>query len=373
MMKKVYRFLLAFAVLSFTACKEDDGLSQTSFVESPRFYVNATVNGLPISYKAGEGNYQMYTNYQVQDSVLHMYGVLATDSPAYRNALRLNIRGAELISNMAYPSAGNVFEKGALPLYDPSGLTALPGHFDYHFSADSVNGHIPLIWHTPSSSYYGDSCFLIGLNQANQQSFTVEMQSAGPLSCTPSVKHTIRTGQDSKAQLHIVRNSNSELSAEVQARIGRIQKVTWEVDGANAGNGQTMQYSAVGFSASFQVKASVEFEDGGVEVIEKVVLPGGSACDINIDYQKRKHRVQNPHNLKTVEIQYYDADGKLYSSAYPLSQGNFNIESISDYHDSNSAHKHQRFSFSGNAILKSADGSTLEINNIFGSFAVAHP
>ena len=38
-----------------------------------------------------------------------------------------------------------------------------------------------------------------------------------------------------------------------------------------------------------------------------------------------------------------------------------------------SSHKHKRFSFLGDAILKSADGSTLQVNNIFGSFAVAYP
>lgn len=372
MMKKVSLFSLAFALL-FSACKEDDGLSQTSYMESPRFYVNATINGLPLSLKAGEDGYQMFTDYRVVDSVLNMYGVLAADSPAYRDAFKITLRGSDLIQSPSHIQSGNIFETGNISLYDPSGRTTLPGFFDYFFTADSVNGHIPLQWKTPTSNYYGDSCNLIGLNAYSHEDFTVEMQSAGPLSCTPLVRHTIRTGQDSKAQLYIVKNSNSELQAEAQARIGRIHKVTWYLDGQNAGIGQYLQYNTVGFSASFQVKAVIEFEDGGLEIIEKVVLPGGSACDINVDYTKKAHRVDNPHNLRTVELEYYDANGKLFTSAYPNSIGNFEIESVGDYNDASSSYRHQRFSFSGNMILKSSDGSTLEVNNIFGSFTVAQP
>lgn len=372
MMKKVSLFFLALALLS-SACKEDDGPSQTVFMESPRFYVNANINGLPLSLKAGEDGYQMFTDYRVVDSVLYMCGVLAADSPAYRNAFKITLRGSEIINSPSQLASGNIFETGPISLYDPSGKTTLAGYYDYFFTADSVNGHIPLRWNTPSNNYYGDSCQLIGLNAHNQPNFSIEMLSAGPLSCTPLVRHTIRTGQDAKAQLYIVKNSNSELRAEAQARIGRIKKVSWSIDGQNAGAGEFLQYNTVGFSASFQVKAVVEFEDGGVEIIEKVVLPGGSACDINIDYSKKVHRVENPHNLRTVEIEYYDNNGKLFTSAYPNCIGNFEVESVGDYNDASSSHRHQRFSFSGNMILKNSDGSTLEVNNIFGSYTVAQP
>ncbi len=370
-MKKVFLFVsFLFLVLG---CREDDGVGQSSFVESPRFYVNATVNGLPLNLVAGEESYRMFTSYELKDSVLEMYGALATDSPAYRKALVLKLRGSDILDPQSIPHPGNLFKPGPVPLMDPSGATVLPDYFDYHFFADTVNGHIPLVWIAPSSSYYGDSCSIVGLNGQQNPTFSIEMRSTGPLTCTPSVKHIIETGGQCKAQVHVLKSTSSELKVEAQARVGRISSVNWQIAGQNAGQGNSLQYSVVGFQTGFKVRAEIQFESGCTEIIEKIILPGSPICDINIDYRKEGHRVTNPHNLSTVEIQYFDEDGKMYSSAYPGTQGGFAIESTNDYNDVNSNHKHKRFSFSGQAILKSADGTSLQLNNVFGSFAVAHP
>ncbi|QNR25893.1 hypothetical protein [Croceimicrobium hydrocarbonivorans] len=372
-MKKVFG-LLGITALLLSSCKDDDGMGQTSFIESPRFYINATVDGLPLNLRAGESGYQMYTSYEVQDSVLKMKGILAVDTPQLKRALCIVIRGSEIIANSSSPDPGTALQQGPLPYSDPSGSTVQPGYYDYFFAADTINGHIPLMWKTPNSSYYGDSCSLIGINQENYNSFSVEMQSQGPLSCTPSVKHTIYTGQSDKAQVYILKSTNSELQAEVQSRIGNVKNVNWQIAGQNAGSGTMVNHSVIGFQPGYRVKAEIEFESGGIEIIEKVVLPGSPTCDINIDYRKQGHRVPNAHNLATVELQYFDQNGKMYSSAYPNAQGYFEIESLGEYLDAAaSSHKHKRFSFLGDAILKSADGSTLQVNNIFGSFAVAYP
>ncbi|MGB0978418.1 MAG: hypothetical protein ACPGVV_03435 [Croceimicrobium sp.] len=372
-MKKKVLVIASFLIALFSGCKEDEGPNQSSFMESPRFYVNSTINGLPLNLVAGEEGYQMFTSYELEDSVLVMNGVLAADSPAFQKAVVLKIRGSELLGPNSQISAGNVFQQGPLPLMDPSGATVQPGYYDYHFFADSINSHINLLWSAPRSSYYGDSCSIIGLNSSLNQSFTIEMSSAGPLSCTPSVKHTIQTGKECKAQIHVINSTSSELHVEVQERIGRIQEVNWQIAGQNAGQGNSLLYSVVGFQPGYRVKAEVKFESGCTEIIEKIILPGGPSCDINIDYRMEGHRVANPHNLATIELQYYDESGKLFSSAYPNAQGSFVIESVSAYSDANSSLSHQRFSFSGEAVLKSADGSSLQFNNIFGSFALAHP
>lgn len=371
-MKKVMLFMFLLGLVA-TGCKEDDGPTVSSYTESPRFYVNANLNGLPLNLVAGEQDYQMYTSYHTADSVLEMRGIIAKDSVDFKNALVVKIKGSELISPLSTPHPGTVFNVGPLALSDPSGTTILPDHYDYHFFADTVNGHIPLQWTTSSRSYYGDSCSVVGLNSLVWPVFTVEMSSVGPLTCTPSVKHTIQTDGDCKAQVHVLKSTSSELEVEAQSRVGIIKKVTWQIAGQNVGQGNRLSYSVVGFHAGYRVQAEIEFESGCKETIEKVILPGSPSCDINIDYRKEVHREVNPHNLATVELQFYDANGKMYSTAYPNTQGRFSIESINDYNDANSQHKHQRFSFSGEAILKSSDGSSLQLNNIFGSFAVAHP
>mgnify|MGYP000545477702 CR=1 FL=1 len=363
----------AVLILLLWSCSKEAGVEENHYSDQPLFYLNAVVDGLPISLKAGENQYQMYTGYTLQDSVLHMQGVLASDSPNFRNAFYIDLRAAELVANLNQLTASRTFTEGPLPLADPSGLVVKPDHYDYRFFADNVNGHIPTMWAIEDTSYYGDSCALLGLDATSKTHIEVVMTSTGPLSCTPSVKHIIKTHQDCKGELHILQNSNSGLIAEARARLGKLRKVDWYLGGQKVSSGLNFNYSPLVYQPSYLIRAELEFESGCTESIEKLVLPGGSTCDINIDYLKTKHRVANPHNLKTVEIRYYDAQGKMYSSWYPKAEGSFSIESYNSYHDANSSQPHQRFSFSGEAILKSADGASIKLNSIFGIFALAHP
>jgi hypothetical protein len=362
--------------LMFSGCKEDSSLNQAVYSETPRFYVNASLNGLPINMKAGEDGYQMYTSYEVKDSVLHMHGILAADSPYYREALMIDIHGSNIVLDAQNASAGNALQTGPIALSDLRGFTKQPNTYDYFFFADSASSHIPLQWITPDSTYYADSCAIWAINGLISPNFNVEMKSSAGLSCTPSVKHTIETGQECKAQIKVISSSSSELKAQIQSRIGRISSVNWLLNNQSVGGGLSIDYNFVGFQTSIKLKAVVRFQSGCTEVIEKTILVGGSNCDINIDYRQEEHRVANPNNLETVEIRYFDETGKMFSSKYANSQGSFIIESIGNYDDhsiSTGTKKHQRFSFSGEAILKSADGSTLQLNSVFGSFAVAHP
>ena len=366
-------FIVVLSLLLAWSCKKDGGVEQNAYSDQPIFYLNAVVDGLPISLKAGENQYSMFTGYALQDSVLHMQGVLAQDSPNFRNAFYLDLRGADLMANTSQAAPSRSFRLGPIPIADPSGRVKEPNHYDYFFFPDSVNGHIPLLWKVEGNSYYGDTCHVWDFDVMTKPQLEVEMRSAGPLSCTPVVRHTINAQENCKGEIHVIKSTNNELQVEARARLGKVKKVDWFLDLQKISSGLNLNYQANAFRASYQLKAVIEFESGCTETIEKVVLPGGIACDINMDYRKEPHRKANPHNLNTVEIRYYDAQGKMYSSWYPNTQGSFTIESYNSYHDQNSMHAHQRFSFSGDAILKSADGSSVQLNSIFGIFALAHP
>ncbi len=187
------------------------------------------------------------------------------------------------------------------------------------------------------------------------------------------MKHTINTESECKAKVEVIQSSGTQLKAKAIARLGKIASVDWFMGSQKIASGINLNYQASGHYVNYNLKAVVKFESGCQETIEKVIMAGGTDCDINMNYRRVKHRVSNPHNLRTVEIRYYDAEGKMYSSWYPNSQGRFNIEALSGYRDANSVYDHHRFSFSGEAILKSSDGSSVQLNNIFGIFALAHP
>ncbi len=376
-MKKLMTSLIG-VVLLLTACNKDSDLNQAEYSDSPIFYVSGSVNGLPVNNQAGKDGYKMYTHYFIEDSVLHMESILAADSPAFRDAFKIDIRGTALNTNPINTGYFASLISGPLPLADPTGFPRRPYVFDYFFASDTLNEDIPLQWTTPDSTYYGDTCSFTGVNALQRPNFRVEMSTSGSLSCTPLVAHTIQSQGDCKAEVHILKSTNSELIAEARNRVGGIQSVQWFVNDQSAGTNVKLNYNVVGFSPGYRLKAKIFFENGCTETIEKVILSGSSQCDININYQKRAHRDYNPHNLGTVVVSYFDANGKEFTSNYAYNTGSFNIETIATYNDVTQEvqpieNQHKRYTFSGDLILKSGDGSTVQLNNLFGIFAVEHP
>lgn len=376
-MKKAISSLVGFALL-LTACNKDSDLDQAEYSDNPIFYISGSLNGLPVNNKAGKDGYAMYTHYFLEDSVLHMESILAADSPAFREAFKIDIHGTTLSANQANTGFLSSLINGPIALADASGYTRRPYVYDYYFTSDTLNQESPLYWTTPDSTYYGDSCSFLELNALQTASFKVEMSSAGPLSCTPLVVHTIQSQGDCKAEVHILKSTNSELIAEARNRVGSISSIQWFVNDQSVGTDLNLNYNVVGFSPGYRLKAKITFASGCTETIEKVILAGSPQCDINLNYQKLPHRDYNPYNLGTVAVSYYDANGKEYTSNYANNTGQFSIQAIANYNDprgqsQNSEDNHMRYTFSGDLVLKSSDGSTVQLNNIFGIFAVEYP
>jgi hypothetical protein len=376
-MKNALIPVLGLALIT-VACNKNSSLDQAQYSDNPLFYLSGSVNGLPINLQAGKDGYALFTNYYLQDSVLHMESTLSKDAAILREAFKIDIHGGETSNDIAATNYATSLINGAVALADPSGYPRLPHVYDYSFTIDSLNSDLLLLWNTPDSSYYGDSCRYWAVNSLLNPSFKVEMLSAGALSCTPYVAHTIQSQGNCKAEMHILKSTNSELKAEVRERVGSIRSIQWTVNGTNIGSGMELNYDVLGFSPGYTLKANILFDNGCSEVIEKIILAGSSQCDINLNYQKEAHRYYNPNNLATVTISYFDADGKEYRSDYANNVGDFSIEAIASYNETSQSatstnENHKRFTFSGNLILKNIDGSSLTLDNIFGIFAVEHP
>jgi hypothetical protein len=376
-MKKALIAWLGLVFLT-TACNKDSSLDQVEYSDNPLFYVSGSVNGLPINLQAGKDGYALFTHYYMHDSVLHMESILSADGAAHRDAFKIDIHGAQISNEIAATNYASSLINGPVSLADPSGYPRLPHVYDYYFSSDSSNNDILLLWNTPDSSYYGDSCSYLEVNALLNPSFKVEMLSVGPLSCTPYVAHTIQSQSSCKAEMHILKSTNSELKAEARARVGSIRSIQWSVNNQNVGGGLVLDYDVLAFSPGYKLKANILFDNGCTELIEKIILTGSSQCDVNLSYQKRPHRYYNPNNLATVTVSYFNTDGKEYRSDYANNVGDFSIEAIASYSESaqtanTTNENHKRFTFSGDLILKSADGSSLTLDNIFGIFAVEHP
>lgn len=370
-MKKA--FWGGFTILLFiiSACSKEAQQESVYYSDNPLFFLSGTMNGLPINIEAGHDAYQLYTGTTWNDSVFHIQSIMAVDSPNFKNAFFLDIRGAGLLGQASASQAYQAIQTGPLPLADPSGHTHLPHHYDFVFYSDSVNGHIPLRWEVPGASYYGDSCTVVGVDASEDPNFQVVMKSAGPLSCTPEVKHIIQVEGNCKAELHLITSTANKIEAQLRARVGIIEKVDWFLNGEKVHTGPNLNHNLINYNPGYRLRAEVSFKSGCAEIIEKVVLAGVSHCDINLDFRKSPHRQYNPHNLSTAEIRYYDAAGKEYTSFYQNPEGAFRIESLGSYWEQEVEHK--RISFSGRVLLRSADGNTILLDNFLGSVAVPMP
>jgi hypothetical protein len=375
-MMKIVRFnfwIALLGLLSFAGCKEDDnGESGTSYTDNYRFYVDALVDGLPLRINAGENDYAMYTSYQLQDSLLLMHGLLAQDSQDIRNALQIFFRSAELGSQYRDFDPLGTLQNGKVAVADGSGHTQVPQHFDFDFFPDTVLGNQAFYWSVQDSSYHADTCRVIGLNADLENHLDVSLNSPDPANCPINITKGISTLNTCKAEVRLGQFGN-DLALVVEPRIGSISAVRWFRGGQPIGNGTSFILPANLVGQIAEIKAEIDFASGCTEAITKEMLISPAACDVSINYRKKPHLSYNPHNLNTVEIVYYDQNGKRFTSLYPNTEGDFELMNTASYQDPNSGYHHQQFNFSGELLLRSRDGSTKSISKLFGSFAVAHP
>lgn len=370
MFKKIA--FLIFASSFLLSCSKEDGQADAVYTDSYRFYLYATVNGQAMNANAGEHGYIMHSNYVLQDSVLHMFGQLSRDSAEPREAVEIRLRSDQLITGSSM-GAGNTFTTGPLALADPSGQVRKPQIFDFVFRPDSSNGHQILNWNYNGQTYYGDSLRINDVNIANTSTLNVTMTNSGVFSCVPMVKQTIPTSGKCAARLNLSA-SLTELNAEIAVGKGVFQSAEWWINGSSVSGGLKLTDFGINGSLPIKVKVKVHFEGGCTVEIEKTIIPGRNGCDLNITYNRIPERQPNPHNLHTAEIIYYDAAGKAYTTYYPNNKGNFKLESVSDYEENGSSGQlHKRIMFSGSGTLRAADGSEIEVENLYGSYAIAHP
>ena len=365
------RRILGLALLSLmiTACEEDQLEDQYS--DSYRFFLYANINGLPLNWNAGDGGYAIKTNHFFEGNQMVVESFLSRDTNQPQNALMLRFRGS---ANPSMERPLNDFEAGAVALADASGMVRTPGVFDYLFQPDSTMGGPGFVWTYRGKQYYGDSLALAQIDSRATPAFSVELSNSSP-NCVISLKHQIQVQGLCKAQLRILEASSSNLQAKVQASVGRINSLRWYVnDVAQQSSALRLNHNIISSNQPQRIKVEVQFESGCQETIEKTVIPGQTSCDLHLTYAKNPAQVVNPLNEETVEIIYYNDAGKRFSSLYAHNSGDFVIESSSPYNDMAEPDvNHRRLVFKGNALLLSADGSTVELNNIHGSFAVAVP
>src|SRR5690606_3625754 len=371
---KMKRIIWMLAVLAglITACAKESSPSG-SYQDEYRFYATAKINGLPIEFNAGENGYGLETDYSIEDSVVIMTGRLAKENATLSNALILRIRGNEEVVDENDFEVHTALRPGLYAYRDKSGYGVVPGSYELSFLGDTSLSPLQYSW----SFEDGTVSSLMSPAPKNvvvskYDPFMVKLKT-NYYGCENTVTHWVNVQKDCDATIEISEITNYGFKVNAISRQGNILRVDWALDG------QEVEPSFVGtitanMSGKHTLRAEVYFEEGCTKVVEKTFDGSASTpCITDFWYKKKKATTYNHKQLGAVELEYYDENGKKFTSFYAGTDGNFEIVTLSPYRENEKGQETTRFFFEANAILKSEDGTSVELTEGFGSFAVAHP
>ncbi len=358
-----------------TACKKDNAnaTSDGGYQDEYRFYTTAKINGLPIELNAGEDNYGLETNYTLEDSVVIMEGMLAKENEPLKNAVLLRFRGNQKVTRVEDFRVEKSLRPGLFSYRDKTGYSSVPGSYDLKFLGDTSYYQLNYSWmfETGSSSSFR-SPPPIRVNAQDFDPFKVSLMTDFN-GCKSVVTHWINILEDCDAAIKVSNVSPYGFNVNAVSRQGNILSVEWTLDG-NTVEPSFSGYIGASLYGEHTLKGEIFFEEGCTKIVERTFdASAATPCLTDFWYEKSKATTYDQKQLGAVEIEYYDENGKKFSTFYSGTGGDFEIVSLSPYLENEKAQSTTRFFFNAEAILKNEDGTSVELTECFGSFAVAHP
>ncbi|AEV33367.1 hypothetical protein Oweho_2397 [Owenweeksia hongkongensis DSM 17368] len=375
MMKGRIIWMLALIAGLATACSKDssDLASGSGYQDEYRFYAKAKINGLPIDFNAGENGYGLETDYTLEDSVIIMTGKLAKENQPLKNTILLNIRGNKKVADESSFRVEQSLYPGLFSYRDLSGYITVAGSYDLKFLGDTSYSQLGYNWtfeNGGNSSLRSPAPIRVSVSEFDPFKVTLKTDYYG---CISEVTHWVNIQNNCDATIKISEISNYGFKVKAISRQGNVLNVDWALDG------QEVDPDFVGAISSslygtHTLRAEIYFEEGCSKVVERTFDAFNTTpCLTDFWYEKNKSTTYDSEQLGAVELEYYDENGKKFTTFYSGTNGDFEIVSLSPYLENEKGQQTTRFFFEANAILKSEDGTSVELTECFGSFAVAHP
>ena len=380
-MKSIFKYTCVLAMGLAVSCSKDDGNAGGDYEDNFVFYVNANIDGNPIQLYAGDEQYILDTDYDFNapDSLVEMRGLLNTqDSGSHTNAFMIKLLAKEAVSSE--PSF-NIFEnlaEGNIALTDASGYKNDPDNFNLNLSPDVISSNYTYLWNFQDGTTSSTVSPTVAVSAVETPVFEVSL-GADPYngSCSSKTTHFINIDEECDATIIVTPNHVfGGLKGSLITRRGKVQSVDWSIGSTDLGHNLVVNNLPLNDDGNYRLRAEVSFENGCQKIIEKDInVLGGvpNFCDIDFSYIKDPVKIFDPKQRGTLELVYYDATGKRFSSNYDGAEGRFKIHNIRSFNTNDKSQSTISFQFEGRAVLKSSDGSTVNVENAFGNFAVAHP
>ena len=376
-MTKLIRYISLIAlVLLAVKCRKDEPGTHVDYSNDIVFYVSGSADGKPFEYKAGQDDYVMSSEYLFNDSVVEMRGRLLPHGSLAKSGVEIRLRGEQRIGTLSSFDPAQNIDNGPLPLRDATGFRQETGKYIVNLTCDTTQGqYASHLWIFPDGSFSNAYSLEKKVDISNYPQYPVRLETSGAFSCQSEVYHEINLDADCDAGFDINMLANFSVQLSLKNVQGIIDHVDWYL------NDNPVTLSPIDNSIYLgntgnphHIRCEVAFTNGCVKVMERKLSANFAAnCVTDFQYQVRKEVIFDPQQLSTVEILYYDENGKKYTSYYPDAQGEFEVMSFSPYMDNEEGDPTMRVFFTADAILKSSDGSSIEVTKLSGSFALAHP
>lgn len=364
---------MSIMMLSFlltTCAKKDDPVLQNG---TPVFSITGMINNTAVEYIAGQNSFYMDADYR-SDS-LQVYGFMGTmkkTCTGCKESLRVIIRNYQSGSAAIDPS--QAFYNGSY-LYTPASNAINKSLLLTLSAAPSGNGTVTHLWD------FGDGTFSTQANPIKNypagSKYSVSYTASYSTGCSsnltlpvgldpyhpapPNVSFTYTT--DTSAQSFFLFNAIGDTGANIT--------YFWDFGDAITATGTnvTHQYTTPGV---FMVSLRYTKNTDTVIVNKNIRTLKNTSCMANFNY--RNQPVTDPINASTVTVEWTDANGAHYSSDQVLQDdgSNFNIISSAPYitNEKGQATRALDVVFT----CKVSNGTqTIELKNIRGHIAVAHP
>ncbi len=361
-------------VLGLWACTKNVDDKGSQYHEDVQFFMDANIGGFPVEMRAGENGYFMSTSYDYTDEVVTVEGHLHQVGEPYKNAMVVRVRSSQSIASLNQFSMAQHIQQGPVAFRDATNFKAHAGNYQLSFLADSSALNFDYTWKFDDGTLAYSADPQRTVQATDFPIFKVTCESSYQGSCINSVTHYINVASDCDASFGLEMLGGTMAKVKFQKRIGSYQTLEWFLDSTQVYPTFTGELDLSVVPGASEITCRVLFQDNCSKLISRSLDSNiQNTCLTDFRYQKEKVRTYDPMQYATVVLDYYDENGKKFSTHYTDVEGDFNIQTINDYLQNAQGTATSQITFDTKATLKNSDGSILELKDCNGTLALGHP
>ena len=353
----MYKTAIALSLIALISCRKE--VQKTPVQPDPLFSVDYIVNGSYNTLNAGKDDYYMHSSSDKDEfNIGQLIGELKNSNAIKTNAFEFKFRS----NSKTDLDLNSVLTLGKKDLTDTNLLQASNTKVRLDLDAQTTDNVIKYVWsvNTNLSSALKSPSFVFDSNEDND--FPVSLQTYFDTGCVATTKRCINfSNMSCYGDFAFTKDASLGYTFSVPPYMaGDVSHVVWYVNNQVMGTSKEFNYTFQG-AGNYLISADVFFNSGCMSCLSKRVLVdygstyNGCLSDFNVTYTTFNNA--SFLQLNTIEINYWDDSGTLYSSVFSANPGDIEILEISDYDNNEVGNSTKKIRFSGVVTLTDIIGS----------------